>query len=201
MIHWLRILGARFGEGVFGLVVIASLVQVFLWVWPQHTPQYQPIETPLDKLLFSRNRANNATLAEAETAESTENASPEHANEKLTFKSLYKPRMVAAVNPATVAPTNNAPEAAGVALLQMAMPQSSSGLATGLNDQTVQRIAINRASASQLEVLPGVGPKLAQRIVRYRQQHGGRIASLQQLDEVKGVGPKMLVRLEPYITF
>jgi competence ComEA-like helix-hairpin-helix protein len=59
-------------------------------------------------------------------------------------------------------------------------------------------VDLNRASAHQLEVLPHIGPKLAQRIVAFRKQHGA-FKTMEALDEVKGVGPKLLTRIRPYL--
>jgi len=59
-------------------------------------------------------------------------------------------------------------------------------------------VDINRASVKQLEALPQVGPKLAQRIVAFRKQQGA-FTSIDALDEVKGVGPKLLSRIRPYL--
>jgi competence protein ComEA len=53
-------------------------------------------------------------------------------------------------------------------------------------------VHLTSASAEQLDALDGIGPALAQRIVDYRQAHGG-FGSIDQLDEVSGIGP---VRLE-----
>ena len=53
-------------------------------------------------------------------------------------------------------------------------------------------VHLNSASAEQLDALDGIGPALAQRIVDYRDAHGG-FGSIDQLDEVSGIGP---VRLE-----
>lgn len=57
---------------------------------------------------------------------------------------------------------------------------------------------LNRATAEQLEALPGIGPVLAQRIVEYRQQVG-RFHSVDDLLEVHGIGPKRLERIRPYV--
>jgi competence protein ComEA len=59
-----------------------------------------------------------------------------------------------------------------------------------------ERINLNTATPSQIETLPGVGPKLAQRIIE-----GRPYSSLKDLDAVKGVGPSMLKKLEPLIKF
>ncbi len=59
-----------------------------------------------------------------------------------------------------------------------------------------QRINLNSATETELESLPGVGPKLAARIVAGRPYN-----SLEDLDKVKGVGPSMLTKLSPLVKF
>lgn len=61
------------------------------------------------------------------------------------------------------------------------------------------RISINRATAPELERLPGVGPAIAQRIVEYRMQHG-YFMRLEDLMLVPGIGPKKFDQLRPYIS-
>lgn len=53
---------------------------------------------------------------------------------------------------------------------------------------------LNRASAAQLEGLPGIGPVLAARIVVSRADTGP-FAAVEDLDRVQGVGPAIVVRL------
>ncbi|WP_370147757.1 helix-hairpin-helix domain-containing protein [Streptacidiphilus sp. EB129] len=52
-------------------------------------------------------------------------------------------------------------------------------------------LSLNAATAQQLDALPGVGPVLAQRIIQYRDQHGG-FTSLDQLKQVSGFGERRL---------
>jgi comEA protein len=52
-------------------------------------------------------------------------------------------------------------------------------------------ININTATAKQLESLSGVGPVLASKIVKYREEHGP-FRSVNELDNVSGIGPKRL---------
>lgn len=59
-------------------------------------------------------------------------------------------------------------------------------------------IRLNSATAQELEALPGIGPALAQRIVEYRNVHGG-FRTVQELDNVKGIGPKLMQRLLPHV--
>ncbi len=60
-------------------------------------------------------------------------------------------------------------------------------------------INLNTATQADLETLPGVGAKLAQRIIQARQQRP--FTSLADLDQVPGVGPAMLQRLEGKVTW
>lgn len=57
---------------------------------------------------------------------------------------------------------------------------------------------LNQASLSQLQLLPGIGPKTAERIVDYRRTHG-RFAEPAQIMDVKGIGPKKFEKLKPYL--
>ncbi len=60
-------------------------------------------------------------------------------------------------------------------------------------------ININQASAEELQRLPGVGPKMSQRIIEERQK--GLFKSLPDLKRVQGIGPKTLQRLAPHVCF
>lgn len=61
------------------------------------------------------------------------------------------------------------------------------------------KLDLNTATIAQLELLPGIGPAIAKRIVEYREQHG-KFATLESLDAVKGIGPKTIARLRPLVT-
>ncbi|MFE4600407.1 helix-hairpin-helix domain-containing protein [Kitasatospora indigofera] len=60
-------------------------------------------------------------------------------------------------------------------------------------------VSLNRATTEQLDALPGVGPTLAQRIVAYREAHGG-FRSLDQLRQVSGIGERTYAELKPLLT-
>jgi competence protein ComEA len=56
-------------------------------------------------------------------------------------------------------------------------------------------VNINTATSSDLESLPGVGPKLAQRIIEYREKNGG-FKKLEDLLNVQGIGEKNFLKLK-----
>ena len=60
-------------------------------------------------------------------------------------------------------------------------------------------IDLNRATAKELERLPGIGPQIAARIVAYREQNGA-FKRVEDITKVRGIGPKTLERLRPHLT-
>ena len=59
-------------------------------------------------------------------------------------------------------------------------------------------IDINRAGASELEKLPRIGPKTAERILAFRDAYGA-FRSVNDLQQVRGIGPKTLELLRPHV--
>jgi competence protein ComEA len=60
-------------------------------------------------------------------------------------------------------------------------------------------VNINTATQEQLESLPGLGAKVAQRIIEYRQKNGN-FKKVEDLMNVKGVGEKSFLKLKPMLT-
>jgi competence protein ComEA len=58
-------------------------------------------------------------------------------------------------------------------------------------------VDVNAATAEQLQALPGVGPKMAQRILATRA--GRPFRSVEELRRVPGIGQKTLERLRPHV--
>ena len=56
------------------------------------------------------------------------------------------------------------------------------------------KIHLSTATAEQLDEIDGIGPTLAERIIAYRDSHGG-FRSVQEIAEVEGIGEKRLATL------
>ena len=60
------------------------------------------------------------------------------------------------------------------------------------------RVDINHGSLEALQTLPGIGVVLAERIVRYRREHGNFLSTT-AMKNVKGIGAKRFEHIQPYI--
>ncbi len=60
-------------------------------------------------------------------------------------------------------------------------------------------IDINSAGEEELQLIPRIGPVLAQRIIQYRQENG-RFGRVEELKQVKGIGRATFKKIIPYIT-
>lgn len=87
-----------------------------------------------------------------------------------------------AVSPSSVALLSDQPSTAAV-------PKRSHA---GLLD-------LNRATEQDFDALPGIGPRLAERIMEYRQS-AGAFHSLDELRDVKGIGKKKFERIRLLVT-
>lgn len=59
-------------------------------------------------------------------------------------------------------------------------------------------VHLNRATAQELEKLPGVGPAMSGRILEYRRQIGG-FKNIEQMLDVKGIGDKKFAKMRPFL--
>ena len=59
-------------------------------------------------------------------------------------------------------------------------------------------INLNTATVEQLETLPGIGRKTAERIVEYRTKSGG-FKRIEDLMNIKGIGEKSFLKLKPLV--
>jgi competence protein ComEA len=69
----------------------------------------------------------------------------------------------------------------------------------GTSAGPVGPVNLNRATAAELDSLPGVGPATAQAIIGHREANGP-FRSVDDLAEVRGIGPAKLEQLRPLVT-
>lgn len=82
---------------------------------------------------------------------------------------------------------------------EIAPPESKRS--TGPSKKELQltgAINVNSANQTELQKLPGIGPKLSQRILDERAK--ASFKSVEDLRRVSGIGPKTLEKLRPYVT-
>ena len=60
-------------------------------------------------------------------------------------------------------------------------------------------VDLNRATAAELDGLPGIGPATAQAIVAHREANGP-FAAIDDLEQVRGIGPAKLATIRPLVT-
>ena len=61
-------------------------------------------------------------------------------------------------------------------------------------------LSVNQADQASLMLLPGIGPKLAARIIAFRETQGP-ITGPDDFIRVNGIGPKLTARLTPLLCF
>ena len=74
--------------------------------------------------------------------------------------------------------------------------QQPAGTAASASAQPA--INLNAATIDQLESLPGIGRKTAERIIEHRTKMGG-FKRIEDLMNVKGIGEKSFLKLKPLI--
>ena len=119
---------------------------------------------------------------------------------------LYVPRRGETAAPAPIQPHTGTAQGAsqgasqgGGSQPQRTLTPSGGTGTTGTSAASQGSVNINTATAEQLQSLPRIGPAMAQRIITWREAHGG-FRSVDELDAVPGIGPTLLETLRPLVT-
>jgi competence protein ComEA len=62
-----------------------------------------------------------------------------------------------------------------------------------------QPVNVNTASSAQLQLVPGIGPVTAEKILQMRKSYGA-FKSVDDLMAIRGIGPKRLEKMKKYLT-
>lgn len=60
-------------------------------------------------------------------------------------------------------------------------------------------VNLNTAGAEELQLVPGIGPATADKIIEARKNYG-RFKSVNDLQAIRGIGPKKLEKMRKYLT-
>ena len=109
------------------------------------------------------------------------------------------PASASATQPAKPSASTPAPSSSILKPSGSSSVPSVSSVPTIVTTAPVFPININTATAEELDLLPEIGPVLAQRIVAYRNAFGD-FESIEDLLRVNGIGEKTLDKIRDYIT-
>lgn len=86
-----------------------------------------------------------------------------------------------------------------VAVVALAATVPAFAIDDSQTSETKLVVDINHADAQDLMELPGVGAKVAERIVAYREENGP-FEQVEELMNVRGIGEKTFLKLKPFLT-
>ena len=80
----------------------------------------------------------------------------------------------------------------GEQLTVLSREAMSSGVSGG-------KVSLNRANRADFESLSGIGPATSEKIIKYREEHGG-FSTIEELTQVPGIGSKLLASIRDQLT-
>ena len=86
-----------------------------------------------------------------------------------------------------------------VSAISLAFLAGAVVLAQDPNTQSAAKLDLNKATVAELQTLPGVGSRTAERIVEFREKNGP-FKRIEDLMNVSGIGEKKFLKLKDRIT-
>lgn len=77
--------------------------------------------------------------------------------------------------------------------------QTSSNLNYSSSSQKNNKININKATQTELETIPGIGPSTALKIINYREENGN-FKNIEDIKNVSGIGDSKYEKIKNYIS-
>ena len=68
-----------------------------------------------------------------------------------------------------------------------------------ISSSKTTKININKATQTELETIPGIGPSTALKIIDYREENG-KFNSIEDIKNVSGIGDAKYEKMKDYIT-
>lgn len=65
-------------------------------------------------------------------------------------------------------------------------------------EKSTAKVNVNKATAEELQTINGIGPSLANKIIKYREENG-RFSSIEELKNVSGIGDKKYESIVEFI--
>ncbi len=190
-----------------GAIVLASLF-FLLGRWSHGNSSADPAPiTHADKLgpMLDLNRASQAELRLLPgLGDTLSQRVIEHRQRVGTFRSVDDLRQVPGIGPKTLERLRPylfvVPRESFVTFddESEAMPiEPAKPISKGKGKHPTEPIDVNSASQADLQKLPGIGPKLSQRILDERAK--AAFKSIEDLRRVPGIGPKTLEKIKPFV--
>jgi competence protein ComEA len=195
-----------------GFLITASLFFLLgRWSQPGPPPPFEAAAVDQPGAALDLNRATKAELRLIPgIGDALAQRIVDHRTRNGSFRNIDELRKVAGIGPKTLGRLRHClfvtPEEASAArdeIEPMAMaskPKPSPRTTTNSKkaSELTDPVNVNLASQTDLQKLPGIGPKLSQRILDARAK--AAFKSIDELRRVPGIGPKTLEKLRPHVT-
>jgi competence protein ComEA len=188
----------------FLLGVLVTLLTVQAWAYLPYGSRPATLDRSGEpNYRIDVNRADRAELLQLPgVGESLAGRIEEHRQQHGRFEDVEQLRQVKGIGPARLASLKPfieaGPDTGDQVRSEKPARSPATKKATAKGSDLTQPIDINRATLTELQRLPGIGPKTAERIVEERQKKP--FASVDDLRRVPRIGPKTLERLRPLVT-